>query len=423
MHFLGSQLFFGYADGYETSPSYPVATPSPTHKSLRQLTETQVKNAKAALAPYKLTEPGGLFLLVQPSGTKLWRYRFTLNGVEGMLALGRYPDITLKRVRELHQDARKLVASGINPVHHRQQAKLQVNLSTFGALTASWRVVTDGRLRPATVTQRERELKNDLLPKFQNRPVASITRVELATHLTAVEKRAPETARNLRTHLNAIFEHAIDVGLLTANPTPPRRVLGSRHPKHHLSLPSDRMGNFLRALDASRTNVETRAAMLLVLLTACRKNEVISAEWKEFDLAGRSWTIPAARMKAKHEHWVPLSDQAIKLLKELRQKASDDRVHLFPNRIDPSRPMANRSLNALLERLGFGGESTPHGMRAVFSTHFNKLGANIDVIEHCLAHVPLNRVRAAYNRHAYHDERREMLQAWADHLDGERARQ
>ncbi|MGJ7503238.1 tyrosine-type recombinase/integrase [Variovorax sp. ZT5P49] len=396
---------------------------TPPHRSLRQLTETQVKNAKPDLAPYKLVEPGGLFLLVQPSGTKLWRYRFTLNGTEGMLALGRYPDTTLKRVRELHQDARKLVADGINPVHHRQREKLQTDLSTFGALAASWRSVTDGRLRPATIRQRERELKNDLLPKFQNRPVASITRVELAAHLTTVEKRAPETARNLRTHLDAIFEHAIDVDLLAANPTPPRRVLATRRPKHHLSLPSERMGNFLRALDASRINPETRIAMLMVLLTACRKNEVIGAEWKEFDLQGKSWTIPATRMKAKQEHWVPLSDQAILLLTELRSRAASEHAHLFPNRVDPAKPMANRSLNAVLERLGYGGESTPHGMRAAFSTHFNKLGASVDVIEHCLAHVPVNRVRAAYNRHAYHDERRSMLQAWADHLDHQRAEQ
>jgi integrase len=404
-----------------TKPRHSIlTTATPLRENSRPLTETRVKNAKPNPRPYKLVEPGGLFLLVQPSGTKLWRYRFKLNGTEGLLALGRYPDTTLKRARELHQDARKLVADGINPVHHRQGEKLQTNLSTFGNLAASWRLVTDGRLRPATIKQRERELKNDLLPKFQSRPVASITRAELAAHLTTVEKRAPETARNLRTHLDAIFEHAIDVGLLTANPTPPRRVLATRRSTHHLSLPSERMGNFLRALDASRINPETRIAMLMVLLTACRKNEVIGAEWKEFDLKGKSWTIPATRMKAKQEHWVPLSEQAVVLLQELRKDTNSKHLHLFPNRVDPTRPMANRSLNAVLERLGYGGESTPHGMRAAFSTHFNKLGASVDVIEHCLAHAPVNRVRAAYNRHAYHDERRSMLQAWADYLDHQR---
>ena len=333
-----------------------------------------------------------------------------------MLALGRYPDVSLKRARELHQEARKLVASGISPVHHKQQEKL----STFGAVASTWQEVTNGRLRASTVAQREREIKNDLLPKLRSRPIDSITRIELTRHLQVVEKRAPETARNLRTHLNGIFEHAIDIGLISANPTPPRRVLQSRQSKHHLALPAERTGNFLRALDNSRVNAETRIAMLLVLLTAARKDEVISSKWDEIDLKAKSWTIPASRMKTKREHWIPLSSQAIELLKKLRELVPDECEHLFPNRVDPRRPMANRSLNAVLDRLGYGGESTPHGMRAAFSTHFNKMGANIDVIEQCLAHVPANKVRAAYNRHAYQEERREMLQAWADYLDSQR---
>ncbi|MDM0113511.1 tyrosine-type recombinase/integrase [Variovorax sp. J22R133] len=393
------------------------------------LTETQIKNAKAQGKAIKLPDSGGLFLLVQPGGAKLWRYRFWLHEKEGLLALGRYPDISLKRARELHQEARTLVADGINPVHHRQHAKAQQKqaqeralVGTFGAVTAAWRLKTEAKLRPATVRQRERELNNDLLPKLKGRPIESISRLELSSLLTTVEKRAPETARNLRTHLDAIFEHAIDTGLVSANPTPPRRLLQARNQVHHLSLPAERMGNFLRALDDSRVQPATRTAMLLVLLTASRKDEVISARWDEIDLNAKAWTIPASRMKAKREHWVPLSRQAVALLRNLRKQVPAEREHLFPNRVDPRRPMANRSLNAVLDRLGYGGESTPHGMRAAFSTHFNKEGANADVIEHCLAHVPANRVRAAYNRHAYQDERRKMLQAWANHLDAERAK-
>ena len=154
-----------------------------------------------------------------------------------------------------------------------------------------------------------------------------------------------------------------------------------------------------------------------MLLTACRKAEVIEGQWDEVNLEGAQWEIPAERMKAKRAHWIPLSTQAVALLTRLRELVPANREHLFPNRVDPRRPMANRSLNALMERLGFSGEGTPHGMRASFSTHFNSLGGNIDVIEHCLAHVPANAVRAAYNRHAYQDERRAMLQQWANRLD------
>lgn len=415
--------------GMATTPPHLPAEPRHQPAAPRLLTETQIRNAKAPKRAIKLADPGGLVLLVQPGGTKLWRYRFWLQQKEGVLALGRYPDVSLKRARELHLEARSLVAEGINPVHHRQKAKLQqvqvelkADLGTFEAVAEAWRLKTDKQLRASTVRQREREINNDLLPQLKHRHVESIQRIELSNLLTTVEKRAPETAKNLRTHLHAIFEHAIDTGMITANPTPPRRLLQARHQVHHTSLPAQRVGNFLRALDASRIQPETRIAMLLVLLTACRKAEVTSSRWEEFNLKAKAWTIPASRMKAKREHWVPLSSQAVKLLNELRGLVPHKCEFLFPNRLDPSRPMANRSLNAVIERLGYGGESTPHGMRAAFSTHFNKVGASVDVIEHCLAHSPADKIRAAYNRHAYQDERRAMLQAWADHLDNERAK-
>lgn len=399
----------------------PPAAKAPNQPTAAKvLTETQIKGAKPQSKPFKLVDPGGLVLLVQPAGGKLWRYRFNLQGAEGMFALGRYPDISLKRARELHQEARKLVANGINPVHHRRQATIQTTMSNLGALAQAWQDATRTKLRDATNDQRRREVSKHLLPRFGARDANGISRPELAQFLASLSKKTPETARNLRTHLNAIFEYGIDIGQVTANPTPPPRILVARNSKNHLALPIERMGNFVRALDQSRAGEETRAAMMLVILTACRKTEVIEATWSEFDLRKNSWTIPADRMKAKREHWVPLSEQAVSLLKALK-KLSGNRTHLFPNRIDPSRPMASRTLNALFGRLGYGSESTPHGMRAAFSTHFNKLGAKIDVIEHCLAHAPVDRVRAAYNRHGYEEERREMLQAWANFIDECRA--
>ena len=205
-------------------------------------------------------------------------------------------------------------------------------------------------------------------------------------------------ARNLRNYPWGISEYAVDSGLIEDNPMPPVRVL--------------------RKLDAITTiNEQTPIAMLLVVLTACRKAEVIGARWSEFDLDATEWEVPAERMKAGRAHWVALSRQAIRLLKNLRSIVPIASAFRFPNRVDPKRPMADRSLNALMERLGFSGDGTPHRMRVAFSTHFNGEGANVDVIEHCLAHVPNNRLRAAYNRHAYQAERRALLQAWANHLD------
>jgi integrase len=389
------------------------------------LTTLQIKSAKPAERAFKLADAGGLFVLVQPNGSKLWRYKFRLDGVEGLQALGAFPEVTLADARHAHAESRKLIAKGIHPVQARReeresraQEELHRVKGSFGAVCADWKTATGADLRPATVLQRNREIEKDLSPHFKDRPISKITRLELTTALKEVEARAPEVARNLRNYLWGIFEHAIDSGLIADNPVPPVRVLRKRNQENHPALSLDLLGKFLRKLDAIDTIYEqTRIAMLLVVLTACRKAEVTGAKWSEIDLKAAEWEVPAERMKAGRAHWVPLSRQAVKLLQKLRALVPEENVYLFPNRLDPDRPMANRSLNALMERLGFSGDGTPHGMRATFSTHFNAIGASIDVIEHCLAHVPGNRVRAAYNRHGYRAERREMLQAWATCVD------
>ncbi len=390
------------------------------------LTSLKIKIAKPADRAYKIADGGGLFLLVQPSGSKLWRYKFRLQGVEGLQALGAFPEVGLAEARAAHAASRQLVANGINPVHARRAERASKALvamrhenGTFETVYADWSAATSVGLRAGTVEQRRREIEKDLLPAFRGRLVASITRLELTTVLKAVEARAPEVARNLRNHMWRIFEYAIDTGLMEDNPAPPVRVLRKRNQQNHPALDSTRLRDFLRQLDATDSiNIETRIAMRLVVLTACRKNEVVGARWSEFDLAAAAWEIPAERMKARRAHWVPLSRQAVAALRTLREIVPEESALLFPNRVDPTRPMADRSLNAVMERLGYSGSGTPHGMRAAFSTHFNSAGASVDVIEHCLAHVPANRVRAAHNRHQYQEERRAMLQAWADFLDG-----
>lgn len=394
------------------------------------LTTLQIKAAKPSDRAFKLADTGGLYLLVQPNGSKLWRYKFRLNGVEGLQALGAFPEVSLADARRAHAESRKLVANGIHPVQARREerenrtrAELHRVKGSFGAVCADWNKATSAGLRSATILQRNREIEKDLAPRFKNDPISKITRLELTTALKEVEARAPEVARNLRNYLWGIFEYAIDSGLIDDNPVPPVRVLRKRKQQNHPALSPELLGEFLGKLYAFETiHEQTRIAMLLVVLTACRKAEVIGGKWSEVDLEAAEWEIPAGRMKAGRAHWVPLSRQAAKLIKELRGLVEAGSVHMFPNRRDSGRPMADRSLNALMERLGFGGDGTPHGMRAAFSTHFNSNGANADVIEHCLAHAPANRVRAAYNRHAYQVERREMLQAWADHVDDLRKR-
>lgn len=388
------------------------------------LSTLKIKSAKPEARAFKLADSGGLYVLVQPNGSKLWRYKFRVAGKEGLHALGAFPEVGLAEARALHAESRKLVAQGVNPLHAQRDKKIaqeqeqleRVN-GVFHTVMTDWSVATAAGLRSSTVKQRQREIDNDLLPKLKSRDVGSITRLELTALLKGVEQRAPEVARNLRNHLWGIFEYAIDSGLIESNPVPPVRVMKKRNQKNHPALSHVQLGMFLRSIDSARINEETRIATLLVLLTACRKAEVIEGRWAELDLDGSQWEIPAERMKAKRPHWIPLSSQAVALLTRLRELVPASREHLFPNRVDPRRPMANRSLNAVMERLGFSGEGTPHGMRSAFSTHFNSLNENIDVIEHCLAHVPANAVRAAYNRHAYREERRAMLQEWANRVD------
>lgn len=388
------------------------------------LSTLQIKSAKPRDRAFKLADTGGLYVLVQPSGSKLWRYKFRIGRVEGLQALGSFPEVGLAEAREKHAKSRKLVEQGIHPVQERKRRReeraieyLNRDKGAFGAICAQWDDATSVDLAAGTVKQRRREIKNDLLPKLKDRAIASITRLELTAILKDVEKRAPEIARNLRNYLWGIFEYAIDSGLLEINPVPPVRILKKRKQKNHAALSTAQIGEFLGAMDFGVNELSTRIAMRLMMLSACRKVEATGAEWTEFDLKRGGWEIPGERMKAGHPHWVPLPRQAIELLTELRAIVPKGQKYLFPNRRDASRPMAGRTLNALMERLGFGGKGTPHGMRAAFSTHFNGRHANADVIERCLAHVPANAVRAAYNRHAYRKERRAMLQQWADYLD------
>lgn len=395
------------------------------------LTAVQIKAAKAASKAYKLADSGGLYLLVQPNGTKLWRYKFRLGGVEGLDALGKFPETGLAEARQAHAESRKLVAQGINPVlarKTRNQALALAHLArekgSFAAVASDWAATTDEDLRAATRKQREREINNDLLPKLKGRQIKDITRVEVTALLKSVERRAPEVARNLRNHLWGMFEFAIDSGLINANPVPSIRVFKKRDQANHPALSPDQMSDFLKKLDdRSLLNEQTRIAMLLVMLTACRKAEIIGGRWSEIDLETGEWEIPAKRMKGKRPHWVPLSHQALGLLRDLRKLVPARHDYMFPNRRDPRRPMADRSLNALMERLGYSGVGTPHGMRAAFSTYFNGINANADVVEICLAHAPMSKTRSAYNRHPYEEERRSMLQEWADRIDSLRTKQ
>jgi integrase len=390
----------------------------------RSLNPAKATTANTKDNPRKLSDGGGLYLLVLPKGKdgkcrRLWRYKYRINGVEGLYAIGAMPEIGLADARRIHRAARWLVERGIHPRDYAKEKRasdeverLRGQANTFAVICENWTARDAAKLAPSSIAQRNRELKNDVLPVLAAKPIAEITKSQLTNLLQKIETRAPEVARNVRQYLTGIFEYAIDAGLVTGSPVPGRKILKPRNQKPHAALSLAEVGKFLRAVDAAGCNPQTRIAIWLLLLTAVRKSELINAEWKEFDLDKGEWSIPAGRMKMREAHWVPLSKQAVKLLRELHQHSSGDL--LFPNIRDPRRPMAGRSLNALLERIGYLEQAKPHGFRSVFSTHANSTGCNPDVIEKCLAHKHKDMIRAKYNRNEYRNEQAEVMQHWAN---------
>lgn len=386
------------------------------------LSDAKVRNAKTDDKDVKMTDGGGLFLLVKPNGAKLWRYKFRINGREGLLSIGAYPDVSLAVARDAHQAARAQVAAGENPVHSRQLARreaeqvtLRAERGTFALALKSWQEATEPTLAARTIEWRHWECERHLIPTFGRRPIWEITRPEVAAFLRDIEKTAPSVAKIVRTFLVHIFERAIDEGVLETNPVPSVHLLKARRFKSHQAMAMDRYPAFLSQLMAADASPFSKGALLLVILTACRKTEATGARWSEFDFKNAAWTIPAERMKMRKEHWVPLSRQAVKLMQTLREHSGDGEF-IFPHYYKPHTPMHHTTLGLLMRKVRSEAD-TVHGFRSMFSTYMNSKKEDGDVIELCLAHAPKDVVRAIYNRHQYQDERRALLRRWADDLD------
>lgn len=397
--------------------------PAPARKTSKVLTDAEVKSAKPDKRQYKLADYGSLYLLVKPKGSKLWQWPYSYAGKAKTYSIGPYPAVGILAARTARNTARDLVKKGIDPTQHRAEERRQAEAKAVAhTLGEAWRVFnekTKGSLATRTVARREREVAANIPKNLMQRPVGSVTRKELVTLIDAVEARAPTVARNVRQHLNGIFELAINRGDLSSNPVPPASTLASHRSVPNRALMGDRLGDFLHVVhETSRVELKTKVAMALLLYSVLRKNEASGARWSEFNLDRGDWHVPASRMKERIEHWIPLSQQTIDLMREWKKYVPEDSDVVFPNRRDPQRPMAGNTLNGLMDKSGFGGEGTPHGLRSAFSTLFNERKRHYaDVIEKCLSHQAGNAIRSVYNRYEYADERRELLQEWADYLD------
>lgn len=398
------------------------------HSSPRRggLTDAAVRNAKPAERPYKLTDALGLYLLVQPSGAKLWRMKYRYAGRERLLALGAYVsargggvDVTLAEARDRRDAARVLLRDGIDPMQHRRETRIDAKrraANTFAAVSEEWIAKNAGAWSPVHAERVRKFLRCELYPKLGNRPIDSIAAPELLAALEAIEARgALETAKKTRQYASAVFDFAQRTRGTIGNPAHALRgALTRRPPKRYAFLAEQDLGSFLVKLDAYG-NRRTALALKLQLLTATRPGETRYARWREFDLKRRLWHLPAERMKSRQPHTVPLSSEAMAVLRELANLGdTHPDALLFPSLVSSQQPISENTLNAALRRMGLAAVS--HGARHAFSTVCNsrQLGRP-DAIEAALAHRQAG-VRGVYNAADYLEERRELMQRWADFL-------
>ena len=390
------------------------------------LTDVTVRNAKGAPRVRKLSDGGGLHLLIPPeSDSKLWRLAYRFAGKQKTLTLGAYPAVSLADARAGRDAAKQLLAKGVDP---SVQRKLEKQCGKTAAEN-SFRVVAEEviaklqREGRANVTIAKKQWLLDFAyPAFGNRPVSEVTARELLALLRDIEGRGLyETAKRLRSTCGMVFRFAIATGRAERDPSNDLRGALTTHQVTHRAAILDPagIGALLRAIDGFDGQPTTRAALRLAPFVFVRPGELRCAEWSEFDLDRAVWSIPAAKMKMRRAHRVPLARQSLTILHELNKITGEERW-LFPSMRTVARPISENTLNAALRRLGYESqEMSTHGVRAMAATRLNEMGRwNPDAIERQLAHQEANAVRRAYTHRAeYWPERVSMMQAWADYLD------
>ena len=390
------------------------------------LTELKVKSLKPRERNFRVFDGHGLYLEVTPAGSKYWRLKYRYNDHEKVLALGVYPIVTLAQAREKFKAARTLLDDGEDPSlsMSKQAKKLAAQLraaNNFEAMAREW-----WNLKKSTwVADHARRVmtsfESDVFPRIGKRPINEITTPEIVSVLRAVEKRGVfDTVLRLQQRVRAVFRYAIQTGRAQSNPANELGGIWTGHRvKHREALSADALPAFLRALDSYPGTSEVRIGIELLLLTFVRPGEMRWAKWDEFDLENALWRIPGERMKMRAPHLVPLSAQSIRRLTELRERTGDGEL-LFPGAVSKGRPISENTFNdAIRKRMGFA--ATSHGFRATASTILNEHKFHADAIERQLAHVERNKVRAAYHRSEYLEERVSMMQWWADYLDQARS--
>ncbi|MCP5191186.1 MAG: integrase arm-type DNA-binding domain-containing protein [Pseudomonadales bacterium] len=388
------------------------------------LTDTAIRKAKPGEKPVKMTDEKGLFLLLTPAGGKLWRLKYRYMGKEKLLALGAYPDVSLAEAREKRDAARKMLANEIDPGAHRKitrTMKAEQAANSFEAVAREWFAKYAPTWAAGHADKIIRRLERDLFPWIGGRPIAEVTAPELLAVLRRIEERgAVETAHRAKQNAGQVFRYAIATGRAERDPSVDLRgALTPWKPQHYPAITDPKeIAPLLRAIDGFTGTLPVKTALKLAPLLLVRPGELRQAEWAEIDLEAATWNIPGEKMKTRAHHLVPLPVQALKALLELQPLTGRSRF-VFPGVRDHAHPMSENTVNMALRRMGYPKEvMTGHGFRAMARTVLDEvLGYPPHIIEQQLAHAVRDPLGRAYNRTAHLQQRREMLQAWADYLD------
>lgn len=386
------------------------------------LTDVAIRKAKPSQRAQKLSDAHGLYLEIRPNGSRLWRYQYRINGKPNVFAIGAYPEMSLADARAEHGRARELVKRGVHPSHERARSRSSVvdrNADTFKAIAEEW--IRDKRpsWTPYYVKQIESYFRRDVYPKIGRRPIRTITSNDILKILKSISDRGAKAAAIfVRQVISQVFIYAVRSLRAESDPTHVLRGLIVRGPIQHADAKTaDEIADLARRLASYAGARMTIIAMRLLLLLFVRTGELRKAEWSEFDFDRALWTIPAARMKKRRVHLVPLPRQALSLLLELRN-ISGANPHLFPNQRRPSDVISTTTINRALERMGYpSGYFTGHDFRATASTHLHEMGYREELVEMQLAHAKRDKTAAVYNHAKYLPERTAMMQAWADWIE------
>lgn len=389
------------------------------------LSDTKIKTAKPQEKEYTLQDGKGLYLLIKPIGTKIWRFNYyrPVSKKRALISFGSYPDVSLHDARKKRNEARQLLAKGIDPQQYKKDQlkrfKDEQN-NTFKKVASDWfKLKSSSKLKSDTLKDIWRSLELHIFPAVGNKMITEVKARDFISALEPVKAQGKlESVKRLCQRINEVMSYGMNVGLIEANPAAKiSNAFANPVVKNMPALKPEELPELLKALETANIERQTRCLLFWQLLTITRPTEAAEAKWSEIDLDNKLWTIPADRMKMNRVHMIPLCQQAIEIL-ETMKPISGHREHIFPSMKSPyNKPMNSQTVNAVIKRVGFAGRLVAHGFRAIASTALNEEGFDPDAIEAALAHIDSNEVRRAYNRSIYLEQRTKMMQWWGDFVE------